>query len=370
MLSEKEIIIIERIIEIDNIEKRLSELVDYHKTRIRKINKIIREGKSAHEIYVKRTNNEIKRESEKLNKLHKLIQKGKKELDFISKEKASGFPWLAKAFSDYYYLLSQKEADILEMKTRSAPMAAQKIREYSEKIKTIEKKLRITTNVVNYYHSLFPFLEEFLDESDDDLLRQIIDKNIYDPIKEAYEIGIDPVRVFLSKEEYENLSSIERNQLALDRYRSKNKSKWEIGKEYERYIGYLFESQSYKVKYVGILEGFDDLGRDLICNKNNETLIIQCKCWSKHKTIHEKHINQLYGTVIKYIIDNPKEDVKAHFYTSTILSDRAKEFARYLSVKIAEDFPLQQYPSVKCNISQSSGEKYIIFHLISNMIEL
>ncbi|MBN9350034.1 MAG: hypothetical protein J0H55_05050 [Chitinophagaceae bacterium] len=37
----------------------------------------------------------------------------------------------------------------------------------------------------------------------------------------------------------------------------------------------------------------EDLGRDLVCKKNNEIEIVQCKYRANHKTIHEKHINQL-----------------------------------------------------------------------------
>ena len=79
------------------------------------------------------------------------------------------------------------------------------------------------------------------------------------------------------------------------------------------------------------------------------------------KTIHEKHINQLYGTVIKYTFDNPEEKVSAALYTTTKLSERAKEFAQYLSVGVKEEFLYQKYSAIKCNISRRSGEK--IYHL-------
>jgi hypothetical protein len=48
-------------------------------------------------------------------------------------------------------------------------------------------------------------------------------------------------------------------------------------------------------------------------------------------------------------------------YTSTKLTDRAKEFANYLGVKYFEDTPLKEYPSIKCNISRRCNEK--IYHL-------
>ncbi|MDY4446467.1 MAG: hypothetical protein SPE61_09145, partial [Campylobacter sp.] len=41
----------------------------------------------------------------------------------------------------------------------------------------------------------------------------------------------------------------------------------EIGRRYERYIGYLYEIDGYKVDYNGIKKGVKDGGVDLICSK-------------------------------------------------------------------------------------------------------
>ena len=55
----------------------------------------------------------------------------------------------------------------------------------------------------------------------------------------------------LSPKEYNKLSDTEKYQLALDRYLNrKNKSLWEIGISFERYIGYLCENRHYEVKYI------------------------------------------------------------------------------------------------------------------------
>ena len=40
-------------------------------------------------------------------------------------------------------------------------------------------------------------------------------------------------------------------------------SKSTVGQDYERYIGYIYEQQGYKVQYHGIKKGFADLGIDL-----------------------------------------------------------------------------------------------------------
>ena len=73
---------------------------------------------------------------------------------------------------------------------------------------------------------------------------------------------------YLSKEEWNTLSVTERNQLALDRYvASKQKSKWQIGRDYEEYVGYYYRSRGYSVDNFGSFMGLEDLGRDVIATK-------------------------------------------------------------------------------------------------------
>lgn len=313
---------------------------------------------------IRKKQKEIEETERKLEAIKTQNEQDRQAIRIIAEEKSQGFPWLAKAYADYFYLQKIQGADYLEHKSHPAKVSAEKVREIAQERRIIEEKLRFAQGVISYYQDLFPFLEEFLGDVDEEILKKVLSRNIEEPIKEVDEIGIDPVRIYLSslsEEEYHKLSSVERNQLALDRYWSRPKSKWQLGRDYERYIGYVYEANGYNVYYQGILEGFDDLGRDLICKKGEQTIIVQCKRWSQHKTIHEKHVNQLYGTVIKYIIDSPNEKVSTILYTTTKLSDRAKEFAKYLSVGIAEGFQLQKYPSIKCNISRRNNEK--IYHL-------
>lgn len=291
----------------------------------------------------------------------KKVQYDIEAINTLAKEKSEGFPWLAQAYADYSYLQKLWEADYLAQKSHPARVSAERVRNIARERRIIEEKLRIAQGIINYYQDLFPFLEEFLGEPDEEILKQVLSRRIEEPIQEVGEAGVDPVRVYLSKEEYEKFSPSERNQRALDNYWSRRKTKWQLGRDYERYIGYRYEADGYSVYYQGILEGLDDLGRDLICKKGRHTIIIQCKRWSQHKTIHEKHVNQLCGTLIKYMIDHPDEKASAALYTTTKLSDRAKEFAAYLTVSIIEGFPLQKYPSIKCNISRRNSEK--IYHL-------
>jgi len=53
--------------------------------------------------------------------------------------------------------------------------------------------------------------------------------------------------------------------------------------------------------------------------------------------------------------------ITAVFYTSTNLSDTARQFAEALSIQIHEQVSLGDYPIIKCHISTATGER--IYHL-------
>ena len=172
---------------------------------------------------------------------------------------------------------------------------------------------------------------------------------------------VDPAQRWLSKEEYAALSPTERNQRALDRYLRSRKSPWQLGRDYERYIGYLREQAGWKVTYQGIFAVLEDLGRDLIGERDGHIEVVQCKRWARRKTIHEKHVFQLFGTVVACRIENPDKRVTGTFTTTTTLSERAHQFADQLDITVEEGVPLNDYPRVKCNVARRDGER--IYHL-------
>jgi hypothetical protein len=300
-----------------------------------------------------------------LDEAQRQLDKDRQSVTVLAQQKSNGFPWLAEAYSEYFLLQQVKEAERFASKRHPAVKSAERVKEIARDRRVVEQKLRVAQGIMEYWRDLFPFLDECLgDDVDEELLRKILSKNIEAPFRDVPDVGVDPVRLILNKlpeVEYRKLSSAERNQRALNWWLGKSKSRWEIGREYEKYIGQMHEAQGYVVYYQGILEGYEDLGRDLIAKRGKKTLVIQCKCWSTHKTIHEKHINQLFGTMIKYRIDNPGERVQGLLCTSTKVSEKGREFATHLKVALKEDFPLQDYPRIKCNVSKLKGEK--IYHL-------
>lgn len=288
--------------------------------------------------------------------------------DKVHKDITDAFPFLGKLMSEIKSAkaealvnwISSKKYGVSKTSKEIIQDMKSEIKEYSYRAISAEAKLA-------YYESLAPVLEELVDEdSDFEIKENLLPQNA------------DPVSFWLSKEEYINLSEKDRNQKALDNYRTRKKTKREIGRDYERYVGFLYEKMGYDVEYKGILAGMEDLGRDLICVRNDETLFVQCKYWSKDKIIHEKHINQLFGTYMKYMIelqvDNNLQsklfdffdlakicNCKACFWTKTKLSETAKAFADALKIEVHENTEIGNYPLIKCNINRTTGEK--IYHL-------
>lgn len=295
--------------------------------------------------------------------------------DFLS-AKIDEFPVVATVIADYETARNAYIADILELKKRPSFKGADEVRAIRAEKNALIRENKAYKWELEYIKSLLPWLSDLEDDP-------IEPTNSY---KNPNYKDSDVAGYWLTPEEYHQLSPTERNQLALDRYKKRHKTNAEIGREYERYIGYLYEEKGYSVTYYGIERGLEDFGRDLICKKGGRTLVIQCKCWSnkKKKIIREKHINQLYGTTIAYkvslalgidadkIDDAPIEyidhldidfnsyNVQPIFFSTVPYSTSAVLFADLLKIKLVTK-PLGDYPMIKCNISARTGER--IYHL-------
>lgn len=302
-----------------------------------------------------------------INLALKELEDKKNAINRIIQEKSHGIPFLANAISEFNHYKDIELVNYLLKKKTPAKKTSEIVKEIKKEKRRLLRENKILLRYINLYEHLFPWLIDYQDTNIDFLLNEkIIEEN-----------SEDPALLYIPKGEYIGLSETERNQKALDRYRnSNNKDNIELGRMYERYIGYLYEKDGYDVEYIGIEKVLGDMGRDLICKKNGLTEIIQCKYWSlkKNKIIHENHINQLYGTTIKYYIENNKsidkhnnlllfkdilnsKNLRASLITSVNLSETAKEFAKALGIILKEKIPLQDYPMIKCNLIEK------IYHL-------
>jgi len=299
------------------------------------------------------------------------------DLEMLVKEKCIQFPWLANARADLESDKMFRDAEWLSNKKHPALTAAETLRAYARRIKESEFKFRITKYRIEFYEKLFPWLVEISGDDIEALIEKVTEPRNKNAIIDADDHD-DPAKEWLNKNEWATLSVSERNQKALDRWiSSRNKSAWEIGREFERFVGFRLESEGFKVEYFGAIKGFEDLGRDIIANRPGDIRVIQCKFWARHKRIHEKHVYQTFGTVVDYAINKNIEivanqgelfsgvsklsEITPWLVTSTQLSPRAHEAAKLLGVKIVENVEIGNYPRIKCNISYRGGEK--IYHL-------
>lgn len=295
---------------------------------------------------------EIRRAAERE---HQQLAEARAALEAIASMHASGAEYIADAWADYEAAITRAQAEQLRIKSRRAPKSAAAVRERGKEMRRLRREAKLNQWIIRLYEHHFPWLAELRDPDEEAAY-------LAGPTSEAADQhNQDPVRHWLSAQEYAALSPAERNQLSLDRYSGSRKSPWELGRDYERYIGYLREQAGGKVTYQGIFEGLDDLGRDLIVERPDGTIeVVQCRRWSRRKTIHEKHVFQLFGTVVAARIEQAGRTVTGTFTTSTTLSERAKRFADELEITVEERVPLEDYPRIKCNIARD-GER--IYHL-------
>lgn len=343
--------------ELNSYKRSFKDLQDIKNLCAQKVEETKQYIKSGQDIYNEQVRNAREVENKKI-----FIE------SFLS-SKIKDFPIVASPLADYSTARDEASINYLENKTRSAPKAADEIR----KIK-LEKKKLIEENKaykweIEYLHKLLPWLEELEELPIEPHIDVYNSNNQYD----------DAAGYWLTPQEYARLSNVEKYQLALDRYKKRKKTKAEIGREYERYIGYLYELAGYEVEYFGIEKGLEDLGRDLICKKDNEIHIVQCKCWSNKqgKQIREKYITQHLGTTLEYFLEqNIDKNITSIdffnqrsfsdtliipiFYATVPLSDTAQRFADRLGVKF-NHISLDDYPMIKCNINRTTKER--IYHL-------
>jgi len=298
---------------------------------------------------------------EKTALINNLIKKADKSIQSEAKNKGNkkARAWFGALYAETQSLLDNYRSNLLRYKKRPSLKGAEQVREVKKEKRELNKKLKILEYQLKTYEQYFPIIEDFKDyilEDDTFLIKS--DGSV------SQDEDYDPVQKFLKPEEFKKLPIDRKNQLALDRYLNKTHTKLEIGRFYERYIGYLYEQEDWIVKFFGIIEGFDDLGRDLICKKGNEIHIVQTKNWSKYKIIREKYLYQHFATTIHYQLQekiSKKVKVKPIFYATIDFSDMAKKVSKALNIQIKTEKLKKDYPMIKCNINPSTKEK--IYHL-------
>lgn len=249
-------------------------------------------------------------------------------------------------------------ADYFTYKPRPALKAAQNVRRMKQEFQIELTRYKIFQYKFETIESLYPEVSELFEDDN-------IDESLTpSPSVEVVRKWADKCTV---------TDEDERAQYFLNCYMaSHNKTKWEIGRDYETFVAYQFFKQKnadgtpmYKIIQEGANKKLEDRGRDVIAinKETGKIFICQCKMWAKDKTIFEKHIFQLYGSTLDYVIRNnlSLDRVEPVFITTIKLSKYAKKCAELLGVTIRENFEMGEYAPIKLNINETTNEK--IYHL-------
>jgi len=292
-----------------------------------------------------------------------LLKKGYHEKDELfndlKKRDNESISKITSLYSDFLLIQFDISSHYLKTKKHPAKVEASRVNELKIESKKYLEQFRQMLYKYEMLLQLFPELSKYTDDFES--IKQLEEISSIDILQEDF----DRVQFYLSKEEYTSLSVDERNQLALDRYVKGQKTKWQIGRDYELFCGITYERDGWDVEYYGMEKKLNDMGRDLIAKKNNIHHVVQCKFWAHNKMIHEKHITQLFGTTVEYGMNLSNNiTVKAVFITNIKLSDSARKFADKLGVIVKEDTPLEDFPRIKCNVNKDEyGEESLIYHL-------
>lgn len=282
----------------------------------------------------------------------KLIEEQRDRLKKLIESKEP-FTYSRQLYLDMVEAIFFTEAKYLETKKNPALSTAAEIKgELKKRILKAEGCLREMAYKYQFLLNIFPDLANYL-ETDEDILSLSNFDNVFD-----FDENRDVVRDYLSEQEWSQLSTVERNQLAFERWKKSEKSNRVIGLLYEMFVAMHYREKGYSVIEHGIKQGLSDLGRDLIAVSNNNTLIIQCKNWSQKKVLHENVVCQIKGTAMEYEFNHPEETVIPVLVTTTQLSETACYFADKLGVKVVL-LPLKDFPMIKCNVNGTNK----IYHL-------
>ncbi|QKF65293.1 hypothetical protein [Campylobacter corcagiensis] len=151
----------------------------------------------------------------------------------------------------------------------------------------------------------------------------------------------------------------------LNIYKNKqNLSYDEIGKRYERYVGWYFEwvdMPRKKVTYRGILEGKNDLGVDLVVEPSyDKAILVQCKMWNQEKDMRYDILAKLHMARDLYRQQYPhKKEIKLMLIIQNDnLDEKSREICKRLRIEYNPNIKYNdEYPMVKCNLESK------IYHL-------
>ena len=197
------------------------------------------------------------------------------------KQECALLPSVVEWASQIQEIIDAAMVDSLARKDRPALKAAEEIKEARASARNWKKEADTLRNTVSLYEVEAPWLVELADYSVGEIVEGLRQEA---ELQKAAISGNDPARLFVSAAEWAGLTEAKRTQLALDRYwEYRKRNAWAAGIQYERFVGYSYETIGFNVIYQGATKGVNDQGIDLICAKNSQIHLIQWKRLSVEK---------------------------------------------------------------------------------------
>ncbi len=199
----------------------------------------------------------------------------------LLRSRTEAYPLIAAAWAEWELARAKDEAHYLRNKKHPAKSAAQLVKDKGMEMADLRRRMKVAEYVAQLYEFHFPWIADLRDL--DAELDYTATAGEGEPDTE------DPSpRILFSLAEWSQLTECERNQRALDRYLSGRQTPWQLGRDYERYIGYLREQAGCAVTYHGIFKASRTSGVTSGEREGRTIEVIQCKRWAQQKTIHEK----------------------------------------------------------------------------------
>lgn len=153
---------------------------------------------------------------------------------------------------------------------------------------------------------------------------------------------------------------------AVENARAENK--WKYGRDYERYVGYLFEREGFSVIFNGATLGSSDGGIDLFCFKSGIVYPIQCKRWKNQVGVEEIYkfaeaVESFKRNRSAYPIPLIYSKVMPLFYSTNGYTAEAERTAssKNITCQVQKFNSIREYPAVKCTALNGRKVYYLPF---------
>ncbi len=139
----------------------------------------------------------------------------------------------------------------------------------------------------------------------------------------------------------------------------------DYGRQYERYVGYLFESRGFTVSYRGISEEKEDGGIDLVAKAPRKIRLIQCKRW--RNAVNVDVISRLQGAVERFIYEERKgktaemrTSIRGVIACSGGIAKEAEDMSRHFGIYVMSNLQYQYYPAIKAQRITDDAGRFLL----------